>query len=59
MEGQEVFDDEDGDEDNTGHAVNDEDDESIEDLSHELVQLTEKSEPAFHPLIRALYHAVG
>ncbi len=39
-------------------AIDEEDDESIEDPSHKLFEVMEKSEPAFHPLIRALYHAV-
>ncbi|KAF9580963.1 hypothetical protein BGW38_002189, partial [Lunasporangiospora selenospora] len=56
--GQEVFDNEDGDMDNNGEAVDDDDVESIEDLANEVVELIEKSEPGFHPLIRALYHAV-
>ncbi|KAF9579392.1 hypothetical protein BGW38_004357, partial [Lunasporangiospora selenospora] len=58
LKGQEVFDDEDGDEDNSGEAADDEDVDSIEDLANEVVELIEKSEPGFHPLIRALYHAV-
>ena len=59
MEGQEVSDAEDGDEDNTGEALNDDDVESIENLANELVELIEESEPGFHPLIRTLYHAVS
>lgn len=47
------------DEDDAGEAVDDEDDESIDDLVRELEELIEKSEPGFHPLIRALYHAVS
>ncbi|KAF9105317.1 hypothetical protein BGX27_009691 [Mortierella sp. AM989] len=50
--------DENGDEDNNGEAVDDDDVESIEDLANEVVELIEKSEPGFHPLIRSLYHAV-
>ncbi|KAF9369978.1 hypothetical protein CPB97_003119, partial [Podila verticillata] len=46
------------DKDDVGEAVDDEDDESIEDLVHELEELIEKSEPGFHPLIRALYRAL-
>ncbi|KAG0310338.1 hypothetical protein BG000_007078, partial [Podila horticola] len=39
--------------------ADDEDDgESIEDLVLELEELIEKTEPGFHPLIKALYHAV-
>ncbi|KAF9917315.1 hypothetical protein FBU30_000802 [Linnemannia zychae] len=58
LEGQEVFDDEDGDKNNNGEAVDDDDVEDIEDLANEVVELIENSEPGFHPLIRALYHAV-
>ncbi|KAG0228191.1 hypothetical protein BGX31_006696 [Mortierella sp. GBA43] len=59
LEGQYVFDDENGDGDNNGEAVDDDDVESIEDLANEVVELIEESEPGFHPLIRALYHVVG
>lgn len=59
LEGQEAFDDEDGDKDNNGEAVDDDYVENIEDMANEVVELIEKSEPGFHPLIRALYHAVG
>ncbi|KAI8363496.1 hypothetical protein B0O80DRAFT_524050 [Mortierella sp. GBAus27b] len=58
LEGQYVFDDENGDGDNNGEAVDDDDVESIEDLANEVVELIEESEPGFHPLIRALYHVV-
>ncbi|KAK3846437.1 MAG: hypothetical protein J3R72DRAFT_240757 [Linnemannia gamsii] len=43
MEDQEVFDDDDGDEVNSGETVDEEDDESIGDLSNELVELIGKS----------------
>jgi len=59
LEGQKVFDDEDDDEDGNGEAIDDDVVESIEDLANEVVGLIEKSDPGFHPLIRALYHAVG
>ncbi|KAG0002467.1 hypothetical protein BGZ80_005971 [Entomortierella chlamydospora] len=54
-EGQNVFDNEDSGEDLTNREVIDdeEEDESMEDLAYEVVELIEKSEPGFHPLIRA------
>lgn len=58
MEGQDVSDEGNGGKDNTEETVDDELDENIEGLSEELMELIEKSEPAFHPLIWALYHAV-
>lgn len=43
-----IDDDEDGEGEETG-----------EDLIQELEELEEKSEPGFHPLVRALYHTVS
>ncbi|KAF9979889.1 hypothetical protein BGZ75_009111, partial [Mortierella antarctica] len=45
LESQEVFDDEGGDEDNNGEAVDGDYAESIEDLANEVVELIEKSKP--------------
>ncbi|KAF9364616.1 hypothetical protein BGX34_000982 [Mortierella sp. NVP85] len=47
-----------GDRNDGDDGDNDEDDDTIEDLVVELEELISKSEPGFHPLIRALYHVV-
>jgi hypothetical protein len=48
-------DEEDGDSDNDGNEV----DDGTSDMIQELQELKEESESGFHPLIRALYHAVS
>ena len=55
-----------GNEDDVVAGDNDDDEEedsegeeTVEDLIHELEALEGESEPGFHPLIRALYHAVS
>ncbi|KAF9374916.1 hypothetical protein CPB97_011816, partial [Podila verticillata] len=58
-----VMGDNDNDDDHDDDEVNDQDEEdgqgkeTLEDLIQELQELEEESEPGFHPLIRALYHA--
>jgi hypothetical protein len=49
--------DKENDEDNAEEPL-EEDDESIEDLVQELEELIQRPDPGFHPLIKALYHAV-